>query len=242
MISKLRIELKNNEVNIDKASLFQGVLMEMIDTNYAEKLHKDGVRPYTQSIINKDSKIYWQITTLNEKAHSEIMDRLMDASIKEVYLKHNRMNVALGRKHYEEMSYQEFVEQYLNTEESDIAVQFITPTSFKKEGKYYNLPDTRLIYSSIINKFNVFSGDGFNDSRNLVTELIKNTVISSYNLNSSVFRLEGTTVPSFEGSIEYRLPSDRRLKSIASMLLHYSEYCGIGTKTAIGMGATIVSD
>lgn len=237
MIARLDIELLDNRINIDKSSLLQGVLMENIDTEYASFLHSNQLRPYTQSVIKKDGKTFWRINTLNAQAYEEIILNLMKPSFDSFYLKHNDLDIKLGKKTYESMSYQQLIDNYADNCNKTTKVSFITPTTFKKEGRYYNIPDTKLIFNSLMNKFNVFSGGKFEDSRELITLIVDSTLIEEYNLRSSRFRLEGTTVKSFIGSIDYRFSADSKVDNIAMFLLAYGCYCGVGTKCAIGMGA-----
>lgn len=59
MIATLTMELEVPEgvfFSFQKSSLLQGVLMEHISPEYALKLHENGLKPYSQSVIVKKGK------------------------------------------------------------------------------------------------------------------------------------------------------------------------------------------
>ena len=86
MLSSLTMELENvfDQVPVfEKSSLFHGFLMEMIDDQYAEVLHEDGWKPYSQNLVSRDEKIYWTIHALNEEAYHKIIQPLFARKIVE---------------------------------------------------------------------------------------------------------------------------------------------------------------
>lgn len=69
MFNKLTIELKNDKkLDFGISSLMQGVMMELIDSEYAETLHEQGLNPYTQHVKFQDGSIKWIISTLTEES------------------------------------------------------------------------------------------------------------------------------------------------------------------------------
>ena len=79
MLSSLNIEL---EGKIEKSrndllgSLFQGFIMENIDTDYADTLHVSTLHPYSQYVTMTDDKIIWTLNTLNAEAKEKIADKI----------------------------------------------------------------------------------------------------------------------------------------------------------------------
>ena len=58
MYAKLRIELDSSQISYQQSSNLQGVLMEQIDTDYAQELHQYSLNPYSQYVVKeKDKKI-----------------------------------------------------------------------------------------------------------------------------------------------------------------------------------------
>ena len=73
MLTKLEIKIeKNEEINLNTMSLFQGVLMERIDREYGNFLHISNLKPYTQSLSIERDCIKWIITTLYDEAKEKI--------------------------------------------------------------------------------------------------------------------------------------------------------------------------
>lgn len=241
MPAKLLMELNNKtqeRLTVQKASLFHGVMMELIDHEYASVLHDNSMRPYTQTIFKKDGKYYWQITTMTDEAKEKILIPILSGSLRSIELKHNDISVGVGKKHFMEESYQEIAERYFNNGDcsKDVSVRFVNPTAFKRDGVYLNYPDIYLVYNSIINRFNQFSGDPFQNDRELVHTLSDKTKISEYDLHSVFFSIERGKVNGFSGKATFHVEGDSQIVSLANMLFHFAEYSGIGMKTAIGMG------
>ena len=53
MYAKLRIELDSSQISYQQSSNLQGVLMEQIDTDYAQELHQYSLNPYSQYVDRK---------------------------------------------------------------------------------------------------------------------------------------------------------------------------------------------
>lgn len=66
MLATLYTELDTgvDYLSFQKSSLLQGVIMEQVSPEYAEKLHLDGIKPYSQSVRVLNGKTIWQINTL----------------------------------------------------------------------------------------------------------------------------------------------------------------------------------
>lgn len=69
--------LSQYSVTNQKSSIFQAILMEQIDKEYASELHLSQLHPYSQCIISQKDKITWRINTLNEEAYNHIIVPLM---------------------------------------------------------------------------------------------------------------------------------------------------------------------
>ena len=66
MYAKLRIELDSSQISYQQSSNLQGVLMEQIDTDYAQELHQYSLNPYSQYVVKEKDKTVWYISTVNE--------------------------------------------------------------------------------------------------------------------------------------------------------------------------------
>jgi CRISPR-associated endoribonuclease Cas6 len=116
-----------------------------------------------------------------------------------------------------------------------ISVKIMTPISFKSNGSYINIPDLRLIYNSLLRRFNEFSEQSF-----IPMETIDQLVDASdlaYRLRSTFYHLEGVRIKAFTGSFTVYLYGTPQIIQLANMLFRFAEYSGIGIKTTLGMGA-----
>ena len=71
----------------------------------------------------------------------------------------------------------------------------------------------------------------------VLEELVKNSTIVNYKLNSTYFQMEGIRIPSFRGKIGIKISGTDTIAKYARFLAEFGEYSGVGIKTAMGMGA-----
>lgn len=243
MLTKLQItfEKPNDDFSFHSGSLFHGALMQLVDRDFATEMHSESIRPYSQSITYNDDKIFWTVCTLTEKAKVNMMDVLLSDSFQSLYIEHKDIVLkVIDKKIISQITYDElFKKVYLeNNYQNYETYKFYTPTAFKSDGYYINIPNIYLIFNSILTKYDAFSSTTELKDENLLLEICNRVNISSYKLHSSSFSLEGVKIPSFVGEFTISVHGDERLKKLISMLLEFSSYSGVGIKTALGMGAT----
>lgn len=242
MLSRLIMELQaKNSIDlpgIQKSSLLQGVMMEQIDPEYAGQMHQDGLRPYSEWIKQDNGRVYWIIQTLNREAYEKIIFPFLRPEFKEFMLQKDQSEYEVISKSVIQKKKQELLDNfYFGQCDRVLRIEFLTPTAFKVNKQYQFYPDIRLMYQSIMNRYDAFSESSQIHSEEVLNELTENTYISQYNLKSMNFNLEGIKIPSFKGSITLRIKGPQQLVNLAVFLFHFGEFSGLGIKTAIGMGA-----
>ena len=242
MLTKIQIifEKPNDDFSFHSSSLFHGALMQLVDGNFAAEMHSENIRPYSQNITYDNDKIFWTVCTLSENAKSNISDILIDDSFKSIYLEHKDITLkVVEKKVISQITYSDlFKKVYLeNNYQNYETYKFYTPTAFKSDGCYINIPNVYLIFNSILTKYDAFSSEIELKDEKLLSEICDRVNISNYKLHSSSFALEGIKIPSFVGEFTVSVHGDERLKKLVSMLLEFSAYSGVGIKTALGMGA-----
>lgn len=244
MIKKLSIVLeKKNDITSLKGSIFQGILMEQINPAYGEILHLNGLKPYSQSIHYEGEKLIWEINTLNKQASIELIEPLKAGSFQKIGIKHDKQELDILEKQEVISNYQDLVnEYYFQNGNRRVRIQFLSPTSFKQNGRYVFRPDIRLIFQSLMMKFDTFGDNLSVYSEEVLEQLVDNTHITGYNLKSVRFHLEGTSIPAFMGHMEVHINGPQPLVNLIHLLLRYGEYAGVGIKTAMGMGAMRITD
>ena len=133
MLGKLELKLRcAEEINYQMASLFHGVLMELIPSEYADYLHLSQLHPYSQHLEYRDETWYWIICGLNKEAvQTIIVDSVWN--VNRITLKKKNIKIDIIQRKYTEISYQELMYHYYETENSHyINVHFISPTAFKQ--------------------------------------------------------------------------------------------------------------
>ena len=228
---------KENNLRYHSAALLHGAVMEMISREYADKMHTSGLRPYAQNLRTIQGRIIWKMSALDEEAEKEIISVLLNDQVKEIYLSHNDTSLRIVSKELYKISYQDLIEKYYFTDSSRILrIHITTPCSFKKDGKYVFYPDLRLIYQSLMKRFDAFAEKDSIWMEEALEDLAGFSTIIGYNMRSTFFSLEGIRVPAFQGTVTLKIHGPQQLVNLASLLFHYGEFSGIGIKTAMGMG------
>ena len=120
-------------------------------------------------------------------------------------------------------------------------LRFQTPTAFKSQGQYLNLPTSRLIVQSLLQKWNgCFPDCPIEDEDGQGMETIAAGLrCRRFRLRDQMYYLKGNSIPGFVGemTLENRLSGFHR--ELADALLLFSGYSGVGIKTALGMGGVM---
>lgn len=242
MLTTMEVEFKKDEnikLNLNAGSLMQGALMELINPDYAEYLHQNGLHPYSQYIYKDRARqcYVWKISTLNNVAKTEIIDKIKN--IEEIYLRHNDTTLNVDKINLvKTISYKDLANEYMLKNEAckKFVVKFITPTTFKSQGNYINFPYIHNIYSNLLAKWNTFSKEVSLQDTDTQNHLINYTSMAGYKLRSTKYQMESVKINSFLGEICLMVRGPLTLVSIANLLFAYSQFSGIGAKTATGMG------
>lgn len=236
MFAELRMELDSDAINYQQSSNLQGVIMENISSDYAEKLHVTGLNPYSQYVVREKGKTVWYIKTLTDEAYEKILLPMMKLEV--IQLKKKGIwSKILSREicsWNEDALVKEFYEEACSRY---LELDFLTPTAFKREGKYINYPDLSLVYGSLMRKYSDASKALHMVDNEILKELCERSEIVRYRLQTVPFPLEGIKITGFVGHICIKVNGPETLARYIRMLLKFGEYSGVGIKTGIGMGA-----
>ncbi len=244
MITSFEAKLKlpqDFNLNVNMASNFHGIIMELTESAFAEKMHAEAMRPYSQYLYkNAEDQWVWRVNTLNEYAKENIIDRLVN--VDSILMKHKNVEINILSHELYQTSFDElFKNDYINGKKSKyVSIRFETPTAFKSDGRYVNYPNLRLIMNSLINKYDSNSEMTDISDEDFINELMSRLEIVEYNLRSRFFYLEGIRIPAFAGKIKIKINSNQNLIGLVNMLFDFAQYSGVGIKTALGMGAVRV--
>lgn len=236
MYAELRLELESNEINYRHSSNLQGVIMETIDSRYADELHGNQINPYSQCLLREKEITVWKICTMTDEAYEKII--LPMSKVSEFSIKKDSIKASIRKRQLQTLEEKELLETFYNQKSSRyLEVQFLTPTAFKQNGRYIFYPDLRLIYQSLMMKYSGISSDMDMIDEDTLDQLENNSEIVWYRLQSVKFPLEGINIPGFCGSIRIHIRGTETMARYARMLMQFGSYSGVGIKTAMGMGA-----
>ncbi|EJZ68962.1 CRISPR-associated endoribonuclease Cas6 [Lachnoanaerobaculum sp. OBRC5-5] len=243
MLTRLDISLNMNNKNTYDAnmgSILHGFLMENISKEFSKEMHRNQLHSYSQYIIKYGEQLIWTINTLDSDAKNEIITGI--CTLDSVSLKHREENIIIEKKEIKSITYDQLFEKfYIKRQAKSIKFKFITPTSFKCKGEYMIYPTVRLIFQSLMNKFNDFSKDIGVSCDEFLPLLEEVLILKNYNLRSNTFSLEGIRVPSFCGELEYFINAPQHIINMVHMLAEFGTYSGVGIKTSMGMGGIKVT-
>lgn len=234
---------ENQRFSYQKASLMQGVLMEWLDSDYAEKLHSGGWNPYAQYLEKVDGAWHWIVKMFDEEACQNISKALLDETKKSVYLRHEGTEIHILNRKIDIIETEDLLNQYyFQDAPKQIRIRFKTPTAFKRQGDYLFYPDIRCILQSMILKYDAVTAKTGNVDEKILEELVKNTKILQYHIRSSYFSLERVKIPAFTGEIFLGLRGSQTMINYIHFLFHFACYSGIGIKASMGMGAIEIKE
>jgi CRISPR-associated endoribonuclease Cas6 len=121
--------------------------------------------------------------------------------------------------------------------ETKIILEFLSPTSFRRSGVQILFPEPRLVFSSLLKRWNTFSETKLPEE---YAEGFASIKVSNYNLHTELVQFSKYKIIGFKGRIEYELPQEfpEPCRQAVNALADFAFYAGTGAKTAMGMGQT----
>lgn len=242
IFTKLRMELDTENLDYRKSSNLQGVIYENISSAYVDKLHLQKLHPYSQCLIKEDEKPVWYIKTMDQEGRKEIIEELQKECFQDFAIK-NGGKIAVKSKQVETIDSAELMKEFYDVKgDRYLNLEIQTPAAFKQSGRYVILPDLRLIYQSLMNKYSAVSEQMQMLDIETLEQITMNSEISRYRLHSTYFPLEGIKVPGFRGEMTIKFSGVDTLARYVRLLMRFGEFSGIGIKTAMGMGAIRIKE
>ena len=243
MIKQYRIKIKpENEDIIPKLSsyYFYGLLMELIDGEYANQLHNNGINPINQYIQMDipNNSLLWTINLLGKDAISQLTPVIEGQ--KTYCINNGNFQLKVLDLNMTFIPSDEMLLEHAKSIQ-DITkptMEFLTPTSFKSNNEYLLFPSVEHIIRNLINRWNNYSTCFIIDDEDAILSLIQSTRIAGYRLQSSYFRMKGTQIPGFRGDVRFSTKLSIPIGELYKIILYFAQFSGVGIKTSLGMGAT----
>lgn len=217
----------------ERAYAFYSCLLSLLPGEYATELHEQKETPVSQCLYREKAETLWRIQLLDETVDNEFSPILRELKT----LPLNSGEIGVEQIAEEKTTAEELIEKARKIESDRFfSLRFVSPTAFKQSGRYTVLPEKELILQSLLNKWNtVFPSYSLTDEEafQMLAEGIR---ISDYNLRTTRFLLKENKIPGFIGNLRVEARLSAPMLDLWKILFSFSEYSGIGIKTALGMG------
>ncbi len=241
---KMRLETGDREMGYFQSSSLQGVLMEQLDPDYAEILHRPGFHPYSQYLRqDREQGLCWTVQTVTKEAYEAILLPLLSRDFTAFTIRKRQIPVRIQEKQLKTTAQQALLEEFYDgADVPRVSLEFLTPTAFKQSGVYVNYPDIRLLLQSLMNKYSAASGNLEMFDEETLKQLTECVSVPAYQLRSARFPLEGVKIPSFLGRMTLQVRGSGTMARYIRLLARFGEYSGAGIKTGMGMGALRIQE
>ena len=210
-------------------------LLSLAPHSFGERMHDDGITPVSSYITVQDRQVIWHVNLLGQSSEAVLAPILEQ---QECY--HLRRENQLLRVNAMQAEHIDSADTLLALPERHVMkLRFLTPTAFKSEGNYVNLPSAPLIMRNLLKKWNGCFADvcPIEDEDGEGIQAIANGLrIADYRLSSRDYLLKGQPIPGFTGELTLKCRLDGFHLTMVNLLLHFAPYAGVGIKTALGMG------
>lgn len=115
-----------------------------------------------------------------------------------------------------------------------INFQFVSPTSFRQKKRQIINPDPRLIFNSLLTRWNCFSNLSFQFPDEYFADILWN----KFNFRTEMWEMTNYKIKGFlgNGSIKLWETIPKEYCKMLNCLADYAEYSGVGYKTTMGFG------
>ena len=119
------------------------------------------------------------------------------------------------------------------------AVEFVSPTTFSRNGRSYSLPDPVLVHQQLIRRWNLFSPKPLEISESASRELVSAVTLQRCEVSAERIPDFGSRV-GFTGNVVFRLGGSAG-SDVFSALWQFACFSGVGALTTQGLGAIRLS-
>jgi len=218
-------------------SLLHGMLVERLPREWQERLHDGGPRPFSQWVEPVEGAAFrWHLSILDDGLAAAVEPLL---KVGERWpCKHLQGDFILGEVQSECLTVQAYMKPFFLSETAPprLRLFFLTTTTHKTQGEYALFPSVELIARGLRGRLcDIEPGMVLSDDE-VLEQIISRTRIARYRLQSGSFALESTRVQGYTGYVDLSIQGPDPLIRLANLLYCFAPWCGVGIKTALGMG------
>ena len=208
-----------------------GWLLTQVSAELSAKLHAFGeVRPFSLFVQTDYSACDWLVINILDDSAIALLDVLNQTETIVISGLKDSIRI-LGMAPVKTVDFEKLFE---DNSYSEAALHFITPATYKLKNRYTNWFDLSRLIMGVIKKINTF--EKIDLDRRSFYELDEQIEIKNYQLKSSPYLINGNFINGVMGSMQCRISGKTEKDRLLKGIINYSEYAGIGAKTAMGMG------
>ena len=228
--------------NRNWGSVFHGILIERLPAPWPERLHGGGVRIYSQWVepVN-EHRLIWHIHTLEDTLGEAILRCLAGVTV--LTDRHHHINLQIISRQVRQVGIGELFDEvfYAPDVPKGLLLQIRTPAAHKNGDRYVILPSVEQIGRGLCKRVSEIYPDFALNDFDAQDQVLGTVSLSRYRLNSCTYGVEGSYIMGYEGSLELHFHGSEEERQFADVLFRFAPWCGIGVKTALGMGGCLVS-
>lgn len=216
-------------------SVLQGCLMEWLSPAWAAKLHVQGVRPYSQYVLPlSKGKALWRLAIWQEEAVQELAPRILQQAGRPFFSRQKQCSLTLQVRQVQALTSEDLERrsEALLTAKA-LRLRFLTPASVRSQNRYMVYPQWPQLMQGLALRRAAAGWEKPPEGLDWEAGMS----LLGYELQMARFELEKVRIPSFQGTLEFRLHRQEPAGLWAAQLLAFGECAGVGIKTALGMGA-----
>ena len=233
MIQQLHFSIQGqpeSRLDSELSVKLHGWLMHQIPQELAAAYHSNALRPYalylcpaaadgTQSgllsILREDASVIAEALAAAEKIPIGGMKTPLRCTVQESeqYYLRDAVHALTGDR---------------------LRLRFLSPAVYKLNSQPCCFPDLPRLFHSALEKMALFEGIAV--SEDAFRQALAAVRITDWQLSHSPFLITGRTQQGMHGMIELILPQDEALSRMLKTVFVYAQFCGVGARTAMGMG------
>ncbi|MBR4544397.1 MAG: CRISPR system precrRNA processing endoribonuclease RAMP protein Cas6 [Oscillibacter sp.] len=239
MLTQYRIQLIHDgqySLTPEWAYALYAALLENAPPAFSERVHAAIVTPVSQFLRVDHGRLLWVVNLLGNASEDALSGYL--ESVQSVTLTRKRVRLHVSGR---ERRFVPDVEALLSATDGKsgaYTLRFLTPAAFKSREKYRNFPDSFLILQSLMKKWNACIPECLieDEDGEGIQAMADGLSFRHFWIRDSAYHLKGNQIPGFVGEfvIENHLRGFQR--QLADAILFFSNFAGVGIKTALGMG------
>lgn len=232
MLTQYRLTLHaNRPVQLSWAYLLYASLLRKAPHEIGQKWHQTGWTPVSQHLTAEGASCLWTVNLLDQESEAALSDILTQA---DRFQLHRSVTLSVQARQRTSIPDMDALLQQISGCSGRHRLTFRTPTAFKSQKKYCNLPTVRLLLQSLIRSWNLCGFPTIPEEA--LASLSDGLSFRHFTLKDQDYFLKGHGIPGFTGTLELENSLSGADRQLVNALLYFSQFAGIGIKTTLGMG------